>query len=74
MYLSKRTRIGYGVNNTLKKQMNSNITFNHNQIVQFEFINFLYKKNFFLLDKNLKKIIKNGKNSYLKKLEKTWKK
>ena len=71
MYLTKRTRIGYGVNNTLKKQMNSNITFNHNQIVQFDFINFLYKKDFFSLDKNLKKIITNGKYSYMHKLEKT---
>ena len=73
MYLTKRTKIGYGVNNTLKKQMNSNISFNHNQIVQFDFINFLYKKNFFSLDENLKKIIKNGKQSYLVRMDNYWK-
>ena len=72
--LTKKTQIGYGINNTIKKQMKSKITFNHNQIVMFDFINFFYKKRIALLDDNLKSIISNGKDDYLKKLEKTWKK
>ena len=54
--------------------MKNTITFNHNQIVMFDFINFFYEKRIIFLDNNLKSIIKNGKNNYLKKLEKTWKK
>ena len=72
--LTKETQIGYGIHNTLKKQMKNTITFNHNQIVMFDFINFFYKKRIIFLDNNLESIIKNGKNNYLKKLEKTWKK
>ena len=49
--------------------MKNTITFNHNQIVMFDFINFFYKKRI-IFDNNLKSIIKNGKNNYLKKLEK----
>ena len=72
--LTKETQIGYGIHNTLQKQMKNTITFNHNQIVMFDFINFFYKKRIIFLDNNLKSIIKNGKNNYLKKLEKKWKK
>ena len=54
--------------------MKNRITFNHNQIVMFDFINFFYKKRITLLDDNLKNIITNGKDNYLKKLERTWKK
>ena len=49
------------------------MTFNHNQIVMFDFINFFYKKKITHLDENLKNIIISGKDNYLKKLEKTWK-
>ena len=72
--LTKNTQIGYGIHNTLKKQMKNRITFNHNQIVMFDFINFFYKKRITPLDDNLKNIITNGKDNYLKKLERTWKK
>ena len=75
--LTKETQIGYGIHNTLKKQMKNTITFNHNQIVMFDFINFFYKKRIIFLDNNLKSIIKNGKNNYLKirkKMEKIIKK
>ena len=36
--LTKKTQIGYGIHNNLSKQMKNNITFNHNQIVMFDFI------------------------------------
>jgi hypothetical protein len=70
--LTKKTQIGYGIHNTLSKQMRNKLTFNHNQIVMFDFIKFFYKKKITLLDNNLKKIIIGKKESYLKKLEQIW--
>ena len=65
LYLSKKTRFGYRTTKLM--------TFNHNQIVMFDFINFLYKKRKILLENDLKNIVTRGKDNYLKKLEQTWK-
>ena len=70
--LTKKTQIGYGIHNNLSKQMKNNITFNHNQIVMFDFIKFFYKKKITSLDNHLKRIIIGKKINYLKKLEKIW--
>ena len=70
--LTKKTQIGYGIHNTLSKQMRNKLTFNHNQIVMFDFIKFFYKKKITSLDNNLKKIIIGKKENYLKKLEQIW--
>ena len=71
--LSKNTKIGYGVYDTLKKQKKIKMSFLHNQIIMFDFINFFYREKKINLDKRLKKIITSGKDNYLKQLELTWK-
>tara|TARA_B100001063_G_scaffold243514_1_gene274289 strand:- start:3681 stop:4880 length:1200 start_codon:yes stop_codon:yes gene_type:complete len=71
--LSRNSKVGYGIYDTLKKQKKIRMSFLHNQIVMFDFIHFLYKEKKINLDKRLKKIITNGKENYLKQLEQTWK-
>ena len=71
--LSKNTKVGYGVYDTLKKQKKIKMSFLHNQIIMFDFIHFLYEEKKINLDKRLKKIITNGKENYLKQLEHSWK-
>ncbi len=72
--LSKNTKIGYGIYNTRKKQKKIKMSFLHNQIVMYDFLNYFFYKNKITLDKRLAKIIRLGKINYLSKLEKTWKK
>jgi len=72
--LSKNTKIGYGIYNTKKKQKKIKMSFLHNQIVMYDFLNYFFYKNKITLDKRLAKIIRLGKVNYLNKLEKTWKK
>ena len=72
--LSKNTKIGYGIYNTKKKQKKIKMSFLHNQIVMYDFLNYFFYKNKITLDKRLAKIIRLGKVNYLDKLEKTWKK
>lgn len=71
--LSKYYSIGYGIYNTKKKQEKIKLSFLHNQIVMFDFINYFYKREKIKLDKRLNAIINMGKDKYLLQLEKNWK-
>tara|TARA_B100001063_G_C16773768_1_gene563535 strand:- start:3832 stop:4995 length:1164 start_codon:yes stop_codon:yes gene_type:complete len=74
IYLSKLYRTGYGKYNLKRKTKKKiQVSFLHNQIIMFDFINFFYKKKKILLDKTLKNIITSGKDKYLYGLEQTWK-
>jgi hypothetical protein len=75
LYLSKYTEIGYGIYNTLiKKKREINFSFNHNQIIMFDFINFFHAHKKISLDNFLKSIINKGKINYLETFENKLKK
>lgn len=68
--ITLNSEIGYGIYNTAKKQKKIKLTFNHNQIVMFDFIKFFYESGKINLDNRLSDIINQGKNKYLVKIEK----
>ena len=71
--LSKFHQVGYSIYNTIQKQKKIKMSFVHNQIVMFDFINYFYKRKNIELDNRLNTIINLGKEKYLSRLERNWK-
>lgn len=71
--LSKFHQVGYSIYNTKQKQKKIKMSFVHNQIVMFDFINYFYKRKKIKLDNRLNTIINMGKDKYLSRLERNWK-
>ena len=71
--LSKFHQVGYSIYNTIQKQKKIKMSFVHNQIVMFDFINYFYKRKNIELDNRLNTIINLGKDKYLSRLERNWK-
>ena len=71
--LSKFHQVGYSIHNTKQKQKKIKMSFVHNQIVMFDFINYFYKRKKIKLDNRLNTIINMGKEKYLSRLERNWK-